>query len=140
MAKLDSLIRVRKHKVDQQQKVLADLYRRAEALKQERDTLETRLAIESETSKDVPPDMLRYFASFVKKMRKSIKTIDDKRERLENQIKIAQERLRDAYAEQKKVEIIHQRRKDAQKAEEQSKESQELDAIAIEGFRRKDDA
>ena len=50
MAKLDSLVRVRKHNVEQQQKALAVLYQRSEALKAERDSLETQLAIESEKS------------------------------------------------------------------------------------------
>ncbi|MCK5374054.1 MAG: flagellar FliJ family protein [Alphaproteobacteria bacterium] len=137
MAKLDSLVRVRKHNVEQQQKALAVLYQRSEALKAERDSLETQLAIESEKSLNLPPDMLGYYGAYAKKTRKEIDYIDNKRAKLEKQIEMAQERLRDAYAEQKKVEIINQRRKDAERAKQEAKESKELDEIAIDGFRRK---
>jgi len=137
MAKLDSLIRVRKHTVEQQQKALAELYRKAEEMKAERDALETQLAIESEKSRELQPDMLEYFAAYVKQTRKTIDTIDRNREKLERQIKLAQEQLREAFAEQKKIEIIDKRRKDAEAAKENAKESKDLDEIAIDGFRRK---
>ncbi len=136
-AKLDSLIRVRKHTVEQQQKALAELYRKAEELKEKRDTLETELVIESEKSRKLQPDMLEYFSAYVKQTRKTIDTIDRNRERLENQIKLAQEQLREAFAEQKKIEIINKRRKDAERAKEEKKDSKELDEIGIDGFRRK---
>jgi flagellar export protein FliJ len=137
MAKLDSLIRVRKHTVEQQQKALAELYRKAEALKEKRDALETELAIESEKSRELQPDMLEYFSAYVKQAHKTIDTIDRNRERLENQIKLAQEQLREAFAELKKIEIINKRRKDAVRAKEEKEESKELDEVGIEGFRRK---
>jgi len=137
MAKLDSLIRVRKHTVEQLQKSLAELYRKAEELKTERDALETELAIESEKSRILQPDMLKYFSSYVKQTRKTIDKIDRSREKLEKQIKLAQEQLREAFAEQKKIEIINKRRKDVEAAKEEKKESQELDEIAIECFRRR---
>ncbi len=136
-AKLDSLIRVRKHDVEQRQKALAELYRRAEEMKAEHDALETQLAIESEKSYNLQPEMLGFFAAYVDKTRKTIDAIDLVREKLERQIKLAQEQLREAFAEQKKIEIINKRRKDAQRAKEDAIESQELDEIAIEGFRRK---
>ncbi len=137
VAKLDSLIRVRKHEVEQQQKALAELYRKAEEMKVQRDALETELAIESEKSRNLQPDMLKYFSSYVKQTRKVIDTIDRNRERLEKQIKLAQEQLREAFAEQKKIEIINKRRKDAEIAEEEKKDSKELDEVGIEGFRRR---
>lgn len=136
MANLESLIRVRKHNVEQQQKVVAELYRKSEELKDERDALEAQLAIESGKSSGLQIDMLEYFSSYVKHTRKTIGIIDDKRKRLERQITLAQDKLREAYTEQKKVEIINKRRKDAQKAKEDKKDSKELDEIAIEGFRR----
>ncbi len=139
VTKLDSLIRVRKHEVEQQQKALAELYRKAEELKNERDTLETQLAIESEKSHKLQPDMLEYFTAYVKQTRKTIDNIDKSRERLENQIKLAQEQLREAFAEQKKIEIINKRRKAAQRAKEEKAESQDLDEIALDGFRRRQD-
>ena len=136
-AKLDSLLRVRKHTVEQHQKALAELYRKAEELKNERDALETQLAIESEKSKNLKPDMLEIFSAYVEQTRKTIDKIDRDREKLEQQIKMAQEQLREAFAEQKKIEIINRRRKKAERDKQEKSESKELDEIGIEGFRRK---
>lgn len=137
MAKLDSLLRVRKHTVEQQQKALAELYKKAEEMKAQRDALETALAIESEKAKDLPPDLLGYFAAYSKQTRKTIDDIDNRRNHLEQQIKLAQEQLREAFAEQKKIEIINRRRKEAARAKEEKRESRELDEIGIEAYRRK---
>lgn len=137
MANLDPLIRVRKHNVEQKQKVLAELYKKAEELKNERDALETQLAIESEKSRELKIDMLGYFAAYVKETRKNIDLIDQERKKVEKQIQFAQEQLREAFAEQKKIEIINKRRKDEEQAAQDKKESNELDEIAIDGHRRK---
>ena len=137
VAKLDSLIRVRKHAAQQLQKALAELYRRAEEMKTERDILETQMAIESEKSRELQPYMLEYFAAYVKQTRKTVGKIDKDREKLERQIKMTQAQLREAFAEQKKIEIINRRRKDSQREKEEKRESKELDEIGLELHRRK---
>lgn len=137
MANLDPLIRVRKHNVEQKQKVLAELYKKAEELKNQRDALEAQLAIESEKSRELEIDMLGYFAAYVKETHRNIEAIDQERSKVEKQIRFAQEQLREAFAEQKKIEIIDKRRKDEEQAAQDKKESSELDEIAIDGHRRK---
>lgn len=139
MADLDSLIRVRKHTVEQKQKALAALYKRAEDLKNERDALEAQLAIEMEKAKDMDAEFIKYFGPYADRVQKQIESIDQKRKKLENQIALAQEEVRAAFAELKKIEIIDDRRKEEERAALNKKESDILDDIAIDGFRRRDE-
>lgn len=137
MAELDSLIRVRKHNVEEKQKILAALYKREEAFKEARDKMETQLAIEMEKTKTMRADLLSYFGPYSEKVRAEIDNIDQKRQKLGNQIAIAQEAMRAAFTELKKVEIINERRKAEEKKVMAKKESDMLDEVAIDGYRRK---
>lgn len=139
MAELDSLIRVRKYTVEQRQKALAALYKREQDLKDERDALEAQHAIEAEKAREMDADFLSYFGAYSKRVGDAIDEIDLKRKKLENQIRLAQEQVREAFAEMKKVEIVNDRRKAEAQAERDKKESDELDEIAIDGHRRKGD-
>lgn len=139
MAELDSLIRVRKHTVEQKQKALSALYKRAEEMKEERDKLEAQLAIEMEKAKEMDAEFLNYFGPYSERVQNQIESIDIKRKKLENQIALAQESVRAAFAELKKVEIIDDRRKAEELAKINKKESDMLDEIAIDGFRRKEE-
>ena len=139
MAELDSLIRVRKHTVDQKQKFLSELYRQAEALDNQKITLETQMKIERETVKDMGVEMLNFFGSYSKAVKERIENIDEARGKLETRIKFAQEEIRIAFAELKKIEIIQKRRKDEEKKEIAKKETQMLDDIGIDGFRRQEE-
>tara|TARA_R110001592_G_scaffold27763_14_gene102775 strand:- start:10 stop:429 length:420 start_codon:yes stop_codon:yes gene_type:complete len=139
MAKLDPLIRVRKHTVEQKQKTLAALYKRAQDLKDERDKLETEHAIEAEKAREMDSDFLSYFGAYSERVHNQIDTIDRARRKLENQIRLAQEQVREAFEELKKVEIVNDRRKVEERAAMDKKDSDALDEIALDGFRRKED-
>lgn len=139
MTDLSSLIRVRKHAVEQKQKALAALYARAQGFKDERDALSTQLAIEQEKTKNMDAELLNYFGPYAEKVQNQIESIDQKRSDLERQIVKAQDIMREAFAELKKVEIIDQRRKDAKTQALDKLEAEELDEIALEAFRRKDE-
>ncbi len=139
MADLDSLIRVRKHTIEQKQKVLAELYRQAQEMKDRRDALETELAIETEKTKDMTPDLLKFFGPYADNTLKRIEGIDQQRAMHENKIVLAQDVMRDAFAELKKIEIIDDRRKAEDLAAFEKKISNELDEIAIDGFRRQNE-
>ncbi len=136
MADLAPLIRVRKHEVEQKQKTLAEFYRQAGALKDKRDSLETQLAIEAEKTKDMPEEMLGFFEPYALSVRAQIEEIDEDRKKLEELITMAQDDIRDAYAKLKKIEIIDERRAEEELAKLDKKESDDLDEIAIDGFRR----
>lgn len=136
MAKLDPLIRVRKHAIEQKQKFLASLYALDEELKNQRDTLETQLAIESEKAKDLGAGMMGYFGAYADSVHAQIEETEQSRERLEGRIKMAQDDMREAFTELKKVEIIDDRRRAEVLAELDKKEAAELDEIAINMFKR----
>ncbi|MGH1455713.1 MAG: flagellar export protein FliJ [Alphaproteobacteria bacterium] len=137
MSELDSLIRVRRHDIEQKQKALGALYAQAEELKTERDTLEAGFAIESEKTKDMTAEMMQFFQPYADRVQDQIEQIDVAREQLEHKIRFAQDEMRDSFAEMKKIEIIDERRKAELLAEIDKKESEMLDEIALDAFRRK---
>ncbi len=139
MADLAPLIRVRKHDIEQKQKTLAELYRQAEALKDQRDALETQLAIEAEKTKDMGEEMLGFFEPYAISTRAQVEKIDGDRQKMESIIKMAQNDMRDAFAELKKIEIIDERRAEEALAALDKKDADELDEIAIDAFRRDED-
>lgn len=137
MADLHSLIRVRKHTVEQKQKFLSDLYRQAEEMEgQKRDLIET-LAKEREKVDEMGVEALGYFGHYSQSVKARVEEIDDKMVKLENRIEVAREDMRMAFAELKKVEITQERREKEAKKAAQKKEDAEMDEIAIEGHRRK---
>ena len=139
MADLDPLIRIRKHVVDQKQKFLAELYRQAEELDNQKKTMLDQLEVERKTVQDMGVEMLSYFGHYTSAVKERVADIDEARGKLEARIEIAREDIRDAFAELKKIEITQEAREDAEEAALNKRDSQELDDIAIESFRRKQD-
>lgn len=140
MADLDSLIRLRKHTVDQKQKYLAGLYREAEELEQQKQSLRDQLARERElVEQQEILEALSYYGHFANGVRTQIASLDHELEVMEQRINAAREELREAFSEMKKIEITARRRAEEASRAEQKKEDQELDEIAIDGYRRKKD-
>ncbi len=138
MADLNPLIRVRKHVVEQKQKFLAELYRQAEELENQKKTLLDQLTEEREKSAEMDSaEMMGYFGRYADAVKGRVKDIDDAVAKLEARIDIARDDMRNAFAELKKIEITQDRREAEEKAETDKKESDELDEIALEGYRRK---
>lgn len=137
MADLNPLIRVRKHAVEQKQKFLAELYRQAEELANQKATLERQMREEQERVRDMGVEMLSYFGTYAEAVKERIKDIEDAISKLEVRIEAAREDMRSAFAELKKIEITQERREDEEEAAIEKKSAAELDEIAIEGYRRK---
>jgi flagellar protein FliJ len=137
MANLKPLIRVRKHAVDQKQKVLSDLYRKAEQLAAEKKNLLDKLDEEQARLADMDVQMLSYFGPYSDAVHERAEEIDRAMKLLETRIELAREDVRRAFTEMKKIEITQERREEREEAERNRKETQTLDDIAIEGFRRK---
>lgn len=136
MAELDSLIRVRKHAVEQKQKFLAELYRQSEELENQKITLETTLEEESKKVQEMDVSMLSYFGPYSEAVKGRVEDIEDAQGKLNTRIEIAREDMREAFAELKKIEITQERREKAERAAQDKKESDELDEVGIDGFRR----
>lgn len=139
MADLNPLIRVRKHAVEQKQKFLAELYRQAEELIGQRLTLQKQVEAEREALKkmDESIDMMLAFNNYVEAVKSRIADIDEAEKKLEVRINIAREDMREAFAEFKKIEITQERREDAEYKALEKKQSELLDDMAIEGYRRR---
>ena len=140
MADLKSLIRLRKHGVEERQKVIAALYRDIEVLEEKREMFKQRLederkVFEEQTSMDMKP----YFGMFQERINNNIKAIGGHISKLEARLRILQDDLRDAFADMKRVEIVQRNREAEARNKENKKETGELDEIGIEVFRRKED-
>ena len=138
MAGLLSLIRLRKHTVEEKQKILSALYREAENLLQKKKVMEEQVEKEKELARG---DLAAaaFFARYADSMRRKIGQMDDAIRRINIRIDAAREEVRAAFAEQKKVEIIQRNREEEERKQQEEKETQELSEIALGGFRWKED-
>lgn len=137
MADLEALIRLKRHTVEERQKVLAEIYRNMEAIEYRKKDLLERLAKERSALDD--NDMVEtraYYGRFEGVIRGNVDTLDGELRKLETRLDIAQEEVRAAFADMKRIEIVYERRQQEEKQALKDKESQEMDEIGIEGFRR----
>ena len=138
MAKLDNLLKVEKHKVDEKQKVLARLFREQEELVAQRQAVYDSIEKESRLAEDHFSDISvqQSLAAFKKGAKVKIAQLTDKISRLEIRIAIAQEEMRAAFAEFKKIEIVDRNRKDRAQKERQKREDATFDDIGLDIHRR----
>lgn len=137
MADLESLIKVRKHDVEEKQKFLANLYRQLEAMNSSKESILKSLEEEANATEEIATaEAYAYFGRYNTLMRDKIKQIEQEMKKLETRIDIARENMRSAFAEMKKVEIVHETRQKEQAKELLKKENIEMDEIGIDGFRR----
>lgn len=140
MADLESLIRLRRHKVEEKQKVLAEIFRHVEVIETRKKELLSRLEKERKALDDnLNIETREYYGRFEGVIRGDIERLDLELEKLEIRVQIAQEEVRAAFADKKRVEIIHKRRQEEEAQKVKDKETIELNDIGIEGFRRKED-
>lgn len=138
MAKLDPLIRVRKHNVEEKQKFLATLFRTQEELIEYKAKQYEALQREAELAEQLPEDiqMQQSFYSFRALVKQEIEKIDDSIDKLEIRIEIAQDAMREAYGDLKKVEIVDRNRKNEAARAALKKENDRLDEIGLQIFSR----
>ena len=115
MADLEALIRVRRHAVEQKQKFLAELYKQADELEGQKETMLTTLAEERKKVDEMGVEALGYFGHYSEAVRGRVEDI----------------------AELKKVEITQERREAEEEKELKKKESDIMDEVALEGYRRR---
>jgi flagellar export protein FliJ len=140
MADLEALIRLRRHKVEEKQKVLAEIYRQVETFENRKKELLDRLNRERKAlDGDISLEARAYYGRFEGVIRKDVDRLNGEIKKLEIRLQIAQEEVRNAFADMKRVEIVHERRQEEEKQKIKNKESRELDEIGLEGFRRNED-
>ena len=140
MANLKSLIRLRKHNIDEKQKFLADLFRQAEEIDSKKNALAENLEKERQIAESEDgADTRDYFGLYAEGVKKQIERFNKDLAKLEVRIQIAQDEIREAFADLKRIEIVQKNREDEEAEEQKSKEEKELNDIAIEGFRRREE-
>jgi flagellar FliJ protein len=140
MADLYGLIRLRRYTVEEKQKLLSALYREAEALIAKRRMLENQLEHERIVAmNEGTPDASADYGRYAENVRKKISKFNEGIKKIELKIDVAQEDVRAAFAEMKKVQIVQRTRDDEEQKEQDAKDASVLDDIALEGFRRKDE-
>lgn len=140
MANLSSLIKLRRHNVEEKQKNLALLYREAEVIENSKNTLIERLRGErAMLDREQTIEMLAYFGRFSQNIHRMIDRLNLEKAKLEMRITVAQDDVREAFANFKRIEIVQRERDATEKKEQEDKESREMDEIGIEGFRRKEE-
>lgn len=137
MAGLEPLIRLRKFRVEEKQKALADLFRQVELMEGRKRVILVDLDRERKLADDAGDvESLVAYASYSSRMIAEVDKINTQLQRLDARIQKAQDEMREAFAEQKKAEIIQHRREEREEAEQDAKESRNLDEIGIEVFRK----
>jgi flagellar export protein FliJ len=139
MANLKSLIKLRRHNVDEKQKVLAQLYREVEEIERGKTMLIERLRVERDAlDKSGMLEMYAYFGRFSQNIQRMIERLNAEKTKLEARIVVAQDDVREAFAGMKRIEIVQREREKADKKKQDDKEARELDEIGLDGFRRQD--
>lgn len=140
MADLESLIRLRRHAVEEKQKVLAEIFRQVEVIEGQKKDLLDRLAMERKAlDENENLETRAYYGRFEGVIRSDVERLDGERASMETRIQLAQEEVRATFADMKRVEIVHKRRLAEAAKELGDKEDAELDEIGLDGFRRKEE-
>lgn len=137
MADLSVLIRLHKHELDEKRRVLGDLYTAMAALEQQKRALEREFEAEKQAVAEGKGDVHFTFAGYAESIAQRRKDIEKREAELEKQIERAKDSLMETFAELKKYEMTQEERERIEEEERAFKEAQELDAIGVEGFRRK---
>jgi len=136
-ADLNPLIRVQKHALEQKQKFLAELYRQAEEYESQKTTMLETLEKERKNLDGMGVEMLSYFGPYEASVDARVKEIDEALLTLNTRIDMAREDMREAFAEFKKIEMTQEDRDAQEQSAIDKKQSDELDEIGLEVFRRK---
>lgn len=142
MADLSSLIRVKKFELDEKQKALGELNAVYNRMTDRLQTLEQEKESEQQAAQDMDAanqsvEMQVAFQHYMTgyKMRRA--QIQAALQALDIKIEDAMDEIRDAFAELKRFETIHEARLQAEKDKRKKQDDMELDEIALENFRRK---
>lgn len=140
MANLKPLIKLRKFQVEEKQKVLAALLREVEKFETKKRELllsikeERKIAEESEDY-----ETQASYRMYAERARVQVQNYDAEISKYNHFIAKAQEDMREAFAEQKKIEIIQQEREAEEEREENRKDSARMDEVGMTGFIRKEE-
>ena len=135
MAKLHSLIKFKRHELDDKRQLLAKLNDALDRLRGQKQQLLDDLAHEKNLAA-VDIDTARGFAPFLKKTLARITELDEFIREKQREIQAATHVVQEAYLEVKKLEITQERSDDTEESRLKRIEANNLDEMGIESFRR----
>ncbi len=138
MADLSVLIRLHKHELDEKRRALGELHGQMAEMERRRRELERSFEAEKESIR-LNGDVHFTFAQYAETVRMQQRQMIDDEQQLEKHIEKAKESLMETFSELKKYEMTQEERERLAVEEQSIKESREMDAIGLEGFRRKQD-
>jgi len=132
MARLDPLMKVRKHAVDEKQKVLSALYREQEKILMQKESLIAQMMQEQAlVEKSDNMDLKTAFGPYLTSVQNKIESLDDMLAKLETRIVVALDDIRTAFGDLKKIEIVDRERKKTETKKKNAKEQAMFDDVAI---------
>lgn len=141
MADLHSLIRLRQYRVEEKQKLLADLFREAERFEVNIRSLQQQSEKERKLAEQAGDfETLTAYTHYAGRVRDEIESLEAGLAKVNARVAVAQDAMREAFGELKKIEIIQKNRDLQALRDELKREGQVLDEVGIEGFRRKGEA
>lgn len=140
MAELKSLIRLKSHQLDQKKRALAELYKQRDEVQQRKDDMLEQMQKERQIADaDGGIDTQMSYLRYAENVKMEIERIDQDLAKLDDRISKAQDIMRDAFAELKKIETVQERREQEEEDAQRKKEDQEMDEIGIEQHRRQNE-
>ena len=139
MSTLDSLIRLHRWKLDERRRQLAELEGFAERLRQDRRHLDEEHLREQHAAAQSFEGQVAY-PGYLQHARERQITLDRSLSETNGQIALAREALADAFQELKRHEIAAASRDYQRRQQLARRERIELDAVAIENYRRRSGA
>lgn len=137
MKSLDTLIRLRKHTLDEARRELTELQRAVEEINRARENLDRELEAESATARDDVEASYRY-GDYLVTVRERRSAFDRQENEIAQRIALAEAGVREAFRDVKQFEIADARRLENERAEAARQEQAALDEIALSAFRRLD--
>jgi hypothetical protein len=138
MADLEALIKFRRHIVDEKRRFLAQLYREAEQVERQRQVILQQMEREIAMAEKMgTSDAQAFLGKYLEGARRKVKALEGALKKMDVRIAAAQEDMRAAFNEMKKIEITQRNREERAEAEQKRKDDQELDEIALDTYRRR---
>ena len=134
---LKTLIRLRDWDVDEKRRAVGELLGAIAALEAQAQKLESDLVAEQKTARDDPNEAGILYGFYANAVIQRREELAEAMRRTEEAIAEAQDRLRDAYRELKKYEVLQQHRDEAEAEAEKHREQLFLDEVAQQAFVRK---
>lgn len=133
MRSLQTLIKLRKDEVDKRRKELAEIETRQAKLQLEYDNLGKKIEEEIIASKKFPEQAIT-FAAYLKKTKKRREDLMRNILQLQEVINKKRDELQAAFGEQKKLEIVLERKIEEEKIAANKREQLKMDEIAARKF------